>query len=811
MKIGMTERKNLARDRAALYRANHPAFAEWAKGYGPIRHSDQIQVRVYKLAQLLVERGAVSSADEVYERLRAADRLACAGMWLVVHMTYAQRVYTDGRQMQAEDFKPVPEGHTGGALNMVPAYVGYLTLNSLTGMTRSWMMGQGHCVAAIDSLNLLVDNMLPEHAARYNLSDEGLTRLVQDFYSYKILPDGRPESPLGSHVNAYTAGGLIEGGYLGFAELQYVHMPLPGERLVAFLSDGAFEEQRGSDWMSRWWRAEDCGLVTPVMIANGRRIDQQTSMGRPQGLTWFRNHLELNGFAPVEIDGTDPAAFVVGIFEAEEILQAASLALQDGRAQYPVPLPYVIAETLKGWGFPGADTNAAHNLPLVTNPAKDENARRHFNAGAQLLHVPLPELKEAVAQLNRHDQQQRPKERDHALAKREVKQVHSPDIQWAKGQEPRSPMDGVDQYFCDLVDANPELRVRVGNPDEMRSNRLNQSLDKLKHRVLSPEEGIAESLDGSVITALNEEAVVSAALANKAGLNLVASYEAFTVKMLGAVRQEIIFARHQKEAGRAPGWVSVPVISTSHTWENGKNEQSHQDPIMAEAMLGEMADVSRVLFPVDWNSAVAAMDLVYQTRGALFNLVIPKRPQPNWLTPEQARQLAQDGVICVHQEGSQPGLQILAVGAYQLGEALKASKRLAKAGVAHAVYCLLEPGRFRAPRDAMEAEFCTSTSMLGEHLAGTRILISHTRAEVMTGTLWPLVRSCDNWVGLGYRNRGGTLDEPGMLYANRCSWAHVLKEYAQASQSPLEALLSAEEIAALEGTGDPRLILYANI
>ena len=38
---------------------------------------------------------------------------------------------------------------------------------------------------------------------------------------------------------------MAEGGYLGFSELQYVHMPLPGERLVAFLSDGAFEEQRG--------------------------------------------------------------------------------------------------------------------------------------------------------------------------------------------------------------------------------------------------------------------------------------------------------------------------------------------------------------------------------------------------------------------------------------------------------------------------------------------------------------------------------------------------------------------------------------
>src|SRR5690606_3315368 len=192
-----------------------------ANGYVPISQSNAVQVRVYKRAQLLFDRGCVARADEVYEQLQAADRLACAGMWLVAHMTYARRVFCDGRVLQADDFKPVPEGHTGGALNMVPAYVGYLALNSLTGITRSWLMGQVHCVAAMDALNRMVDNMLPEHAARYSLSDDGLTRLVQDFYSYRITPQGKPESPLGSHVNAFTAGGLIEGGYLGFAELQY--------------------------------------------------------------------------------------------------------------------------------------------------------------------------------------------------------------------------------------------------------------------------------------------------------------------------------------------------------------------------------------------------------------------------------------------------------------------------------------------------------------------------------------------------------------------------------------------------------------
>jgi phosphoketolase len=98
-------------------------------------------------------------------------------------------------------------------------------------------------VAAIDAANLLAGNMMPAHASRYGLSDEGLTRYVRDFYSYRLTASGEQESPLGSHVNVNTAGGTVEGGFLGFTELQYVHMPLPGESLVVFLSDGAFEER----------------------------------------------------------------------------------------------------------------------------------------------------------------------------------------------------------------------------------------------------------------------------------------------------------------------------------------------------------------------------------------------------------------------------------------------------------------------------------------------------------------------------------------------------------------------------------------
>ena len=236
---------------ASPFRQQDPDFSTWSRGYGVIHHDDQTQLRIHALAEGFVASHAAPSLAWVMEKLTAADRLASAAMWLVAHMTYARKVDLSGRPLESADFKSAPEGHTGGSLNMVPAYVGYLTANLLTGTTRSWIMGQGHCVAAIEAVNALVGNLSPAQQARYSRSAEGLTNLVTDFYSYAIGPDGQPSAPIGSHVNVHTAGGISEGGYLGFAEIEYVHMPLKGESLVAFLSDGAFEEQRGSDWSPR--------------------------------------------------------------------------------------------------------------------------------------------------------------------------------------------------------------------------------------------------------------------------------------------------------------------------------------------------------------------------------------------------------------------------------------------------------------------------------------------------------------------------------------------------------------------------------
>ena len=785
-----------------------PASNAWREGYGVIRHRPETVAKIENLVARHWMDGALADRDRALALCAAADRLASAALWTVAHMSYATRVDLSGADLAADAFKTAPEGHMGGSLNAAIAFVGYHLANALTGQTRAWVLGQGHCVAAIEAVNALLEDLSPAQQGRYGRSEVGLSRLAGDFYSYALTSDGRPAAPLGSHVNPHTAGGVSEGGYLGFAETQYVHMPLPGERLVAFLSDGAFEEQRGSDWSPRWWRAEDSGFVVPVMILNGRRIEQRTEIGQEGGAEWLAQHLRLSGFDPIIIDGHDPLAYASAIIEAESALMHFTSMSE---RTYPARLPYVIARCVKGYGFPGAGTNRAHNLPLAGNPRADAEARRQFNEGARALFVPKAELDAAAQAFAVHDAQERPRESRHPLAMRSMPSPVLPEPSWAPEGGASCAMEALDALFVEIVKANPDRRVRVGNPDELKSNHMGATLDLLRHRVNAPEPGAPEAVDGAVITALNEEAVIGAALGNKGGLNLAVSYEAFAMKMLGALRQDIIFARRQREIGAPPRWLSVALIATSHTWENAKNEQSHQDPTLPEALLGEMADTARVLFPIDANSAAASLRSVYASHGQIACLVTPKRAVARLLSGARAQQAVADGAALLLGDPREADLQFVAIGAYQTAEALRASERLMARGRSACVTALLEPGRFRAGRDEIETAYAASEAQRRHFFPeGTpRVFLTHTRPEPMLGALRRLDAGPSRTSALGFINRGGTLDVFGMLFANHSTWTHALEAAARILGCGREEFLSEVELTALDGRGDPNVLRVA--
>ena len=86
----------------------------WLAGHGPIVHGDETVERMEILLTRLIAEGRVADETTAYTLLAAADRLSCVAMNVVAHMTYARRIDLSGAALSAEDFKPTPEGHTGG-------------------------------------------------------------------------------------------------------------------------------------------------------------------------------------------------------------------------------------------------------------------------------------------------------------------------------------------------------------------------------------------------------------------------------------------------------------------------------------------------------------------------------------------------------------------------------------------------------------------------------------------------------------------------------------------------------------------------
>jgi phosphoketolase len=234
---------------------------------------------------------------------------------------------------------------------------------------------------------------------------------------------------------------------------------------------------------------------------------------------------------------------------------------------------------------------------------------------------------------------------------------------------------------------------------------------------------------------------------------------------------------------------------------------------MAEAMLGEPSDVSRVLFPSDYNTAAIVTTGVYQTQGQIWTLVVPKMDVvADLFTPEEAARLLEQGALRLDWagHGQDSGKVVLtAVGAYQLNEVLRASARLAEREVPHSVVYMLEPGRFRAPRSEGERAHAAPAELRAELYPDdvpARIFVTHTRPEPLLGALQPL-NTGERTAGLGFVNHGGTLSVSGLLFINRCSWAHILAESARVLGLPREDVLTPEELAALDGNASPEGIV----
>ena len=208
------------------------------------------------------------------------------------------------------------------------------------------------------------------------------------------------------------------------------------------------------------------------------------------------------------------------------------------------------------------------------------------------------------------------------------------------------------------------------------------------------------------------------------------------------------------------------------------------------------------------------MHRIYQTKGEFWTLVVSKRGIANLLTADESNQLLDQGAIRLDWAGHKledPQVILTAIGSYQLEEVLKASQRLRHYDLPHSVVYMLEPGRFRIPRDGEE---------LAHAAGGLPAAVASTPAPPCpaflspTPALSPWRAPCSPYIPAtpppafwASVNQGGTLDKDGMLFINRCTWAHVLAEVAQVLDRPLDDWLSQNELDALHGRRSPQGVL----
>src|SRR5581483_5470572 len=110
----------------------------------------------------------------------------------------------------------------------------------------------------------------------------------------------------------------------------------------------------------------------------------------------------------------------------------------------------------------------------------------------------------------------------------------------------------------------------------------------------------------------------------------------------------------------------------------------------------------------------------------------------------------------------------------------KAAARLRQRGVRPAVIYMVEPGRFREPRSDVEARNAASPDLVRDLYPMSverRVFVSHTRPAPLIGVLKPLDTGPSTRC-LGFIDAGGTLSTPGMLFVNRCTWAHIAEAAA---------------------------------
>ena len=600
--------------------------------------------------------------------INALKKYVRATNFLATSQIYLKQNVLHKRPLAHSDIKPRLLGHWGTCpgINFVYANVNRLIVKH--NRPFIYLVGPGHGFPAVQA-NLFIEGSLSHYYPEtipYN--ETGIEDICKKFSAAYGYP---------SHANPEAPGQILEGGELGYSLSVGWGAVLDNPDLIATVLIGDGESETGplaaSWYANRLVSPATNGAVLPIVHINGYKISGPTRMGR-------MSHEELDlefrglGYHPIIVDSEAEEDIYVQMATAMDtaysMINDIQARARKGEDIVKPRWPVILMRTAKGWTgvseYNGKklEGNCESHQVIVNKCATDKG---HLAAlDNWLASYQFQELYQINAQgeliFDADISSLIPPKhlacgRQHLTYGGEVvRALSNPDLEkLSYGPEvPRGhrgySMLKMGEWMRDAFKLNRDQRnLRIFSPDETYSNQLQAVFEETDRAWQWPIESWDEDMsrDGRVLELLSENLLFGMlhgyTVTGRHGM--FPTYESFSQVVSSMADQYCKYVYASQGVHFRKPLPACNVVLSSLLERQDHNGYSHQNPSFLGAMLEKHPKIISAYLPADANSTLVYTERAFADRDKLNILVAGKKELPQWLSLDEARKQAKDGVM----------------------------------------------------------------------------------------------------------------------------------------------------------------------
>ncbi|MCG9711334.1 phosphoketolase family protein [Shewanella insulae] len=602
------------------------------------------------------------------QEITALKKFVRATNFLATSQIYLKQNVLHKRPLEHSDIKPRLLGHWGTCPGINFVYANVNRLIKKTNRPFLYLVGPGHGFPAVQA-NLFMEGSLSHfYPETIPYNETGIEDICKKFSAAYGYP---------SHANPEAPGQILEGGELGYSLSVAWGAVLDNPDLIATVLIGDGESETGplaaSWYANRLVSPANNGAVLPIVHINGYKISGPTRMGRMS-----HEELELEfkglGYHPIIVDSDLEEDVYVQMTKAMDesyaMIEAIQTKARNGEDIVKPRWPVILMRTAKGWTGVAEDNgkklegNCDSHQVIVNKCAKD---KQHLDALDQwLASYKFNEL----YSINEQNQIVFDKDIQSLLPPKElccgrqhlsyggevVRSLNNPKLEdLAYGAEtPRGQrgysMLKMGQWMRDAFKLNRDQRnLRIFSPDETYSNQLQAVFEETDRAWQWPIESWDEDMsrDGRVLELLSENLLFGMlhgyTVTGRHGM--FPTYESFSQVVSSMADQYCKYVYASQGVHFRKPVPSCNVVLSSLLERQDHNGYSHQNPSFLGAMLEKHPEIISAYLPADANTTLVYTERAFADRDKLNIIAAGKKELPQWLTLDEARQQAKDGVM----------------------------------------------------------------------------------------------------------------------------------------------------------------------